>query len=103
MDDKKVSAVIKIADRKYPMMVARESEKKFRDAEKLIKVEMDKYVVFDKDMLDKLSMVLLRLAIQLLDYKKLSDDKPLRSEVERIDHKLGIYLERQQGSLENIE
>jgi hypothetical protein len=101
---KEVSAQIKIAERKYPMKVAIELEEKYRDAEKLIKVEMDKYVVFEnKDVRDKLAMTTLSLAIQLLDYKKLSNDKPLRTEVEKVDHQLGIYLERQQGSLENIE
>jgi cell division protein ZapA (FtsZ GTPase activity inhibitor) len=97
----KVSVNIVIAGRPYPMKVDAENEKSMRDAERLIRTEMSNLSRYgNQDIQAKLSVTLLTIATQLINCQEQSNVHC--AEIERIDHKLGIYLE-EQGSLDNIE
>jgi cell division protein ZapA (FtsZ GTPase activity inhibitor) len=97
----KVSANIVIAGRIYPMKVSVESEEGLREAERLIRNEMNVLSIYkDQDIEDRLSVTLLTIAVRLIESQK--QNKIHCSEIEKIDRKLGIYLERQ-GSLDDIE
>jgi hypothetical protein len=100
MDDK-VSANVNIAGRIYPLRIAVESEKILKESEVFIRNKMERYNTYsEKDMQDRLAIILLNVAGELLEYKQLNDSR--RSEIEKIDRELGDYLEKQ-GSLDNIE
>ncbi|MDR0726253.1 MAG: cell division protein ZapA [Prevotellaceae bacterium] len=101
MDDKVVANII-IAGRSYRMRIAAEDEEILRNAEVFIKNRMEYYYNehSDKDTQDRLAIALLNVTGKLLENQKLNDLR--RSEIEKIDRKLGVYLEKQ-GSLDNIE
>jgi cell division protein ZapA (FtsZ GTPase activity inhibitor) len=99
--DGKVAANIFIAGRRYQMRIAAEDEAILKNAEVFIKNKMEYYTEYsDKERQDVLAIVLLNVTGELLEYKRLNDSR--RLEIEKIDHKLGVYLE-EQGSLDNIE
>jgi cell division protein ZapA (FtsZ GTPase activity inhibitor) len=100
--DGKVVANIIIAGRSYRMRIAAEYEEILRNAEIFIKNRMEYYYneYSDKDTQDRLAIVLLNVTGKLLEYQKLNDIQ--RSEIEEIDRKLGVYLEKQ-GSFDNVE
>ncbi|MDR1886877.1 MAG: cell division protein ZapA [Prevotellaceae bacterium] len=101
MSDGEVAANINIAGRIYQMRVAATDEEILRKAEALIKNGMRYYDIFpDKDTQDRLAVMLLNMTARLLEYQKLNDS--CRSEIERIDRELGVYLD-EQGSLDNME
>ncbi|MDR1896207.1 MAG: cell division protein ZapA [Prevotellaceae bacterium] len=86
-----------IAGRKYRYNVAtEEEEERYRDAVKMIDVEVKRNSVPDKDYQDILAVSILNFAIQVVKNRKLV------SEVEKLNGELGVYLEKQ-SSLENIE
>jgi cell division protein ZapA (FtsZ GTPase activity inhibitor) len=100
--DREVAANIFIADKKYPVRIAAENEAILKKAETFIKNKIAGYTAKypDKDKRDILAVVLLNVSAQLFEYKQLNDSR--QSEIEKIDRKLGLYLE-EQGSLDNIE
>jgi cell division protein ZapA (FtsZ GTPase activity inhibitor) len=100
--DGKVAANIVIAGRSYRMRIAAEEEEILKKSEAFIKDKMKYYggKYSDKDMQDRLAIVLLNITGELLEYKQLNDKR--HSEIEKISRKLGVYLEKQ-GSLDNIE
>ncbi|MDR1340363.1 MAG: cell division protein ZapA [Prevotellaceae bacterium] len=97
-----ISANIEIAGRLYRFRINVENEEYLRKSESLIKAEISilnvKY--HNRDMQDKLSIILLNIAARLIECQKLNDIH--YTEIEDIDRELGIYLEKQ-GSLDNIE
>ncbi|MDR2027603.1 MAG: cell division protein ZapA [Prevotellaceae bacterium] len=98
-----VSANITIASRVYMMSVPSEVEEYIRKAERLIEEKLyslDKEYN-DRDIQDKLSVILLNVTTRFLEYQAHSDIR--NAEINEIDRKLGFYLEKQQGSLDNIE
>lgn len=103
MDDGRISVRITIADRIYPLKIAMESEENLRKAANIINSEIEKYMDFpDRDIQDKLAVSALYFVVKLLDLESLNNDKSLFSEIEKLGHELGFYLEKQ-SSLENIE
>jgi replicative DNA helicase len=98
--DGKVAANIMIAGRSYRLGISPENELIFKRAEKFIKETMRDYDYPDKEKQDILAVTLLDVTVKLLEYQKLNDSR--RLEIEKIDRKLGVYLEKQ-GSLDNIE
>jgi cell division protein ZapA (FtsZ GTPase activity inhibitor) len=98
----KVPANIDIAGRLYRIDVNVENEEYLRKAESLIKAEISKLNdgYFNRDIQDKLSVILLNTAAQLIECRKLREAHC--AEIERIDRELGIYLEKQ-GSLDNMK
>jgi cell division protein ZapA (FtsZ GTPase activity inhibitor) len=97
----KVSANIVIAGRIYPLKVDAENEKSLKDAECLIRNEMSELNRYgNQDIQAILSITLLTIATRLIKCQE--QNKIYCAEIERIDRKLGIYLEKQ-GSLDNIE
>jgi len=103
MEDGRISVKIAIADRIYPLKIAMESEENLRKAAGVINAEIDKYANFpDRDVQDKLAVSALYFVVKLLDLESLNKDKILHSEVEKLDHELGFYLEKL-SSLENVE
>jgi cell division protein ZapA (FtsZ GTPase activity inhibitor) len=98
----RVPANIDIAGRVYQIDVKVENEEYLRKAESLIKAEISKLNdgYFNRDIQDKLSVILINTAAQLIECRKLNEVHC--TEIEKIDRELGIYLEKQ-GSLDNIE
>jgi cell division protein ZapA (FtsZ GTPase activity inhibitor) len=97
-----VSANITIVSRRYEMNVPLEIEEYVRKAESLIekKISSLNKEYKDRDIQDKLSIVLLDIATRFLEYQRHS--LSYNDEIEKIDRELGFYLEKQ-GSLDNIE
>jgi cell division protein ZapA (FtsZ GTPase activity inhibitor) len=100
--DGEVAANIFIAGKGYPMKVPPEGEEILRQAEAFVKNKLAEYCIKypDQDKRDILAVALVNVAAQLFEYKKLNDSR--QSDIEKIDRKLGVYLEKQ-GSLDNIE
>jgi hypothetical protein len=98
--DGKVTANISIAGRIYPLRIVAENEEILKKAEAFIKGKMEYYNYPDQDKQNILAIVLLNVTAQFLEYQQINDNR--RSEIEKIDRELGIYLE-QQCSLDNIE
>ncbi|MDR0385956.1 MAG: cell division protein ZapA [Prevotellaceae bacterium] len=99
--DGKVAANIIIAGRSYPLRVAAEDEEILKKAEVYIRNKMESYNKYSgRDKQDILAIVLLNVTATLLEHQALNDSR--RSEIEKIDRELGVYLEKQ-GSLDNIE
>jgi hypothetical protein len=93
-----VTANLTVANRTYPMKVPDFDETYYRRAESLIMDEMS-YLskdYNDRDVQDKLAVILLNLTAYLLKSEAHLTD------FENIDRELGFYLE-QKGSLDNIE
>jgi cell division protein ZapA (FtsZ GTPase activity inhibitor) len=95
-------ANITVADRKYPMNVSVKTEEHLRQAESLIKTMISRLNedYNYRDIQDKLSIVLINIATQLINCQALNNSR--NSTIENIDRKLGLYLE-EKGSLDNIE
>jgi hypothetical protein len=99
--DGKVAANIIIAGRIYPVRVAAKDEEILKKAEVFIRDKIGYYDKYpDKEKQDVLAIVLLNVTTKLLECQKLNNSR--RSEIEKIDSKLGVYLD-EQGSLDNIE
>jgi cell division protein ZapA (FtsZ GTPase activity inhibitor) len=97
-----VSANITVLSRRYEMRVPLEFEEYIRKAETLIakKINSLNKEYKNRDVQDKLSMILLDISMRFFECQKLALSH--NTEIEEIDRELGFYLEKQ-GSLDNIE
>jgi len=96
MDDK-LSINIIIADRSYPLRIARNEEESIRKAAKIIndKVAQYKQKYVSKDLQDCLSMATLQFVIQKFDTENRIDNAPLVEELEVMNDFLAEFLERE--------
>jgi cell division protein ZapA len=96
MDDK-LSINIIIADRSYPLRIARNEEESIRKAAKIIndKVTQYKQKYVSKDLQDCLAMATLQFVIQKFDTENRIDNSPLVEELEVMNDFLAEFLERE--------
>jgi cell division protein ZapA len=96
MEDK-LSININIADRTYPLRIAREEEESIRRAAKIIndRVVQYKQKYISKDLQDCLAMATLQFVIQKFDTEKRTDSSPLIDELEEMHDFLTDFLERE--------
>ena len=93
--DGKVVANIIIAGRSYRTKIVAEDEKTVKEAEVLIKNKMDRYYKdhSDIDTRDRLAIAFLNVTSNALETQKLNNK--WYSEIEELDRRLGLYLEKQ--------
>jgi cell division protein ZapA len=100
MDDDRLSVKITIADRKYPLKIARQNEEQLRKAARLINEELYKYKHFtDRDTQDKLAISALQFVFKLIDVEENKSLLSLQRSLDELDSELELYLEKQTGSL----
>ncbi len=96
MEDK-LSININIADRMYPLRIARSEEEGIRRAAKIIndKVTQYKQKYVSKDLQDCLAMATLQFVMQKFDTEKRVDISPLVEELEMMNDYLAEFLEKE--------
>ncbi|MDR2563148.1 MAG: cell division protein ZapA [Prevotellaceae bacterium] len=101
MEDDRLSVRITIADRKYPLKIARQNEEQLRKAARLINEELDRYRDFaDRDIQDKLAITALQFVFKLLDVEENKSLLSLQKDLQGLDSELESYLNKQTGSLQ---
>ncbi len=95
MNEEKLSIKISIADRYYPLKIAREDEEIVRAAAQRINQKIEQFNVkySGQDSQDALAMATLQFVLSLLRYEK--DDEPgnIMNEIVSLDNLLGEYLQ----------
>ena len=94
-DDTKLSIKVNIAERYYPLRIARKDEEKIRSAAKRIneKVLYYKQRYADRDIQDALSMATLQFVVKLLEMEGEGVVvSPIVDELNQLDKELGEYL-----------
>ncbi len=96
MDDK-LTIRVNVADRYYPLKIARQDEEKIRKAAKMIneKILMYKQKYSDKDTQDFLSMAALQYVVKIINYEEKSDISPILEEVQDLNRELEDYLKNE--------
>ena len=96
MDDK-LTIRVNVADRYYPLKIARQDEEKIRKAAKMIneKILMYKQKYSDKDIQDFLAMAALQYVVKIIGYEEKSDISPILEEVQDLDRELEEYLKNE--------
>lgn len=96
MDDK-LTIRVNVADRYYPLKIARQDEEKIRKAAKMIneKILMYKQKYSDKDIQDFLSMAALQYVVKIINYEEKSDISPILEEVQDLNRELEDYLKNE--------
>ena len=102
MEDSRLSVKIAIADRKYPLKIARQNEEQLRKAARLINEKLDEYNKDypDKDIQDKLAISTLQFVLKLLDTEENKSLLSLQTDLRGLDGELESYLNKQTGSLQ---
>lgn len=95
--DKRLSINLTIADRSYPLKIAREEEERIRKAAKIINETILQYRQRYKKngMQDLLAMTALHVVTQNIDLAEKADKKPFIDEVERLNNKITDFLREQ--------
>lgn len=96
MEDDKLSIKINIANRYYPLKIARADEERIREAAKRINQSVERYrtLFAGRDMQDALSMSSLQFVIKLSDLEQDREGERLRQELSDLDQLLGDYLDK---------
>ena len=96
MDDK-LTIRVNVADRYYPLKIARQDEEKIRKAAKMIneKILMYKQKYSDKDIQDFLAMAALQYVVKIIGFEEKSDISPILEEVQDLDRELEEYLKNE--------
>lgn len=101
MENDKLSVKIAIADRRYPLTIARKNEEQLRKAAGLINKELEKYGDYaDRDIQDKLAITALNFVFKLLDVEENKSLTALQKDLQELDSELETYLDKQTGSLQ---
>lgn len=92
--DDKLSIKVNIAERYYPLRIARKDEEKIRHAAKRIneKVLHYKQRYADRDVQDALSMATLQFVVKLFELEQDKNVNPILEELEGLDKELNEYL-----------
>ena len=95
--DEKLTIRVNVADRYYPLKIARQDEEKIRKAAKMIneKILMYKQKYSDKDIQDFLAMAALQYVVKIIGYEEKSDISPILEEVQDLDRELEEYLKNE--------
>ena len=94
MEDDRLSVRIAIADRIYPLKIARENEEKLRRAARLINEELSQYKDFsDRDTQDKLAISALQFVFKLIDMEENKVLNDLKKDLTELDKELDSFLE----------
>ena len=96
MDDK-LTIRVNVADRYYPLKIARQDEEKIRKAAKMIneKILMYKQKYSDKDVQDFLAMAALQYVVKVIDFEEMSDISPILVEVQDLNREMEEYLQNE--------
>ncbi|HHV40248.1 MAG: cell division protein ZapA [Bacteroidales bacterium] len=96
MSDSKLSIKISIADRYYPLRIAREDEEMVRAAAQRINQRIEQFNVkySGQDTQDALAMASLQFVMSLLKHEKADDIHKISTEIASLNNFLGEYLER---------
>lgn len=93
MDDSKLSVRINIADRIYPLRIARHNEEKLRKAARMINEDLAQYKDYtDRDTQDRLAISALQFVIRLIDAEERKQDSPVIDDLIKLDKELASYL-----------
>jgi cell division protein ZapA len=95
MSEEKLSIKISIADRYYPLKIAREDEEIVRAAAQRINQKIDQFNVkySGQDSQDALAMATLQFVLSLLRYEKDDETGNIMNEIVSLDNLLGEYLQ----------
>ena len=95
MSDSKLSIKISIADRYYPLRIAREDEEMVRAAAQRINQRIEQFnVKYSAKTHDALAMASLQFVMSLLKHEKADDIHKISTEIASLNNFLGEYLER---------
>ncbi|HNR27777.1 MAG TPA: cell division protein ZapA [Bacteroidales bacterium] len=96
MSEDKLSIKISIADRYYPLRIAREDEEMVRAAAQRINQKIEQFNVkySGQDTQDALAMAALQFVLSLLKYEKDDETSQIVTEIASLDNFLREYLER---------
>lgn len=101
--DEKFTIKVNIAERYYPVIIARHDEEKVRKAARIITDKLQQYKekkFADKDTQDLLAMVALQIATRLVELSDKDDLAPILERLELLDGKIKENLSSK--VLENI-
>jgi cell division protein ZapA len=95
MSEEKLSIKISIADRYYPLKIAREDEEIVRAAAQRINQKIEQFNVkySGQDSQDALAMATLQFVLSLLRYEKDDETDNIMNEIVSLDNLLGEYLQ----------
>ncbi len=95
MSEEKLSIKISIADRYYPLKIAREDEEIVRAAAQRINQKIEQFNVkySGQDSQDALAMATLQFVLSLLRYEKDDETGNIMNEIVSLDNLLGEYLQ----------
>lgn len=93
MEDEKLSVRINLADRIYPLRIARQNEEKLRKAARMINESLNQYKDYtERDIQDMLAISALQFVIKLIDAEEQKELSYLERDLEDLDIELGTYL-----------
>ena len=95
--DERLSIRINIADRFYPLKIARKDEEKIRKAARSIneKVLQYKQKYTDKDTQDFLAMAALQFVIKVIDGEELKGDEEIDEKIRKLNDELESFLNKE--------
>lgn len=95
--EEKLSIRVNIADRYYPLKIARSDEERIRKAAKLIndKILQYKQKYIDKDNQDFLAMAALQFVIKMLEVEDSRDVDTVFENIRKLDEELAEILNRE--------
>lgn len=95
MSEEKLSIKISIADRYYPLKIAREDEEIVRAAAQRINQKIEQFNVkySGQDSQDALAMATLQFVLSLLRYEKDDETGNIMNEIVSLNNLLGEYLQ----------
>jgi len=95
--DEKLSIKVNIAERYYPLKIARDDEEKIRRAARMIneKVLQYKQKYIDKDTQDFLAMTALQFVITILEEENKNDYSPMNESLRELNDELEAFLTKE--------
>jgi len=96
MEEEKLSIKINVADRYYPLKIARSDEEKIRAAARRINEKVVQYRqrYAERDMQDALSMATLQYVVKLIELEEKQDLAPVLQELADLDKQMEEYLQQ---------
>ncbi len=95
MNEEKLSIKISIADRYYPLKIAREDEEIVRAAAQRINQKIEQFNVkySGQDAQDALAMATLQFVLSLIRFEKDDETGSIMNEIVSLDNLIGEYLQ----------